>query len=140
MREPNKIGEFGKAWNAKTADCYVPALWFINLPNHHPMLQWFSVAVSNDAEEGWQDPEIYVHALDPESYLFQEPNADNWRQQKIQFLPDDILKHQVPKALWNQSIKLIELLVDEFLSGRLKPDVDERDLIHNFLVNLERWT
>jgi hypothetical protein len=137
MRKPDKIGAVGKAWDGKGTDCYIPALWFVHLPEHHPMLQWFSVAVANDAEDGWQDPEIYVHMLDPESYLFQEPDPDTWRAQKIQFLPDHVLKHQIPKEWWKTSNLLVAQLVDELVSGTIKPD--ERDAIHNFLVNAENW-
>lgn len=139
MREPNVIGEVGKAWDSKATDNHMPAVWFVNLPNFHPMLQWFSVVVANDAEEGWQDVEIYVHALDPESYLFQEPDADTWRAQKIQFLPDHILKHQVPKQFWGKTDLLAYDLVNEFVTGRLKPDQEEAKTLHNFLVNAEKW-
>ncbi len=138
MRNPDKIGKVGKAWRSTARDHEMIDMWFINLPDFHPMLQWFTVCEWIEYADG-QTTTVFAYALDPESYLWQDVDPDKFKEQKITFLPTEILKHSLSKKSVVTHPVLLAAFVQALTEGQLQPDEDNKQELANFLTNTERW-
>ncbi len=137
MREADEIGKVGSAWRSSAISDGMVDMWFINLPDFHPMLRWFTICEWFDSSVNTTT--VYMYAVDPESYLFQEIDVDNFNKQKISFLPTEIVKHSLPKATSSSHAAIVESFVKAFLEGRLQPDEEKKQELANFLTNAEHW-
>ncbi len=137
MREPDEVGKVGNAWRSSMIVDGMVDMWFINLPDFHPMLRWFAVCEWFDSSVNTTT--VYTYAVDPESYLFQDIDVDDFNKQKISFLPTEIVKHDLPKVTRASHAAIVESFVKAFINGQLQPDEEKKQELANFLTNAEHW-